>query len=72
MALFKKRGGFFPEYLVYDGGPLDEDGKKDGVVTYTTFWGTGPLTIEGIGEYVRGNFRTRCTVGCTRYSLFAR
>ena len=53
MALFKKRGGFFPEYLVYDGGPLDEDGKKDGVVTYTTFWGTGPLSIEGIGDYVR-------------------
>ena len=53
MDLFEKRGGFFPEYLVYDGGPLDEDGKKDGVVTYTTFWGTGPLEIEGIGEYVR-------------------
>ena len=53
MVLFGKRGGFFPEYLVYDGGPLDEDGVKDGVVTYTTFWGTGPLEIEGIGEYVR-------------------
>ena len=53
MAPFEKRGGFFPEYLVYDGGPLDEDGKKDGVVTYTTYWGTGPLSIPGIGDYVR-------------------
>ena len=53
MALFEKRGGYFPEYLVYDGGPLDEDGKKDGVVTYTTYWGTGPLSIDGIGDYVR-------------------
>ena len=39
MALFEKRGGYFPEFLVYDGGLLDEDGKKDGVVTYTTLGG---------------------------------
>lgn len=53
MTLFEKTGGYFPEYLVYDGGPLDEDGKKDGVVTYTAYWGTGPLKIPGIGEYAR-------------------
>ena len=54
MSPFKKRGGFFPEYFVYDGGPLDEDGVKDGVVTYTTYWGTGPLSVPGVGEHVQG------------------
>ena len=55
MTPFNKRGGYFPEYLVYDGGPLDEDGLQDGVVTYTTYWGTGPLEIEGIGEHITLN-----------------
>ena len=55
MAPFNKRGGYFPEYLVYDGGPLDEDGVQDGVVTYTTYWGTGPLEIDGVGEHIKLN-----------------
>ena len=38
---------------MYDGGPLDEDGKKDIVVTYTTYWGTAPLSIDGIPDCVR-------------------
>ena len=28
MEPFKNKGGYFPEYLVYDGGPLDEDGNN--------------------------------------------
>ncbi len=63
MAPFKKRGGFFPEYLVYDGGPLDEDGVKDGVVTYTTYWGTGPISVPGIGQHVKNVLGTEVPKG---------
>lgn len=46
------RGPFFPEYYVYDGGPGDDDGKRNGVVEYTTYFGSGPFQIKGLGDYV--------------------
>ncbi|MFM7085451.1 MAG: multicopper oxidase domain-containing protein [Cyanobium sp.] len=47
------RGPFFSEYYVYDGGPGDDDGQRNGVVAYTTYFGSGPYYIEGLGDYVR-------------------
>jgi FtsP/CotA-like multicopper oxidase with cupredoxin domain len=47
------RGEFFPEYYVYDGGPGDQDGSKNGVLSYTTYMGNGPFRIEGLSSYVR-------------------
>lgn len=47
------KGGFFPKYYVYDGGPGDEDGKRDGTLTYTTYFGNGPVRIPGLSRYLR-------------------
>jgi FtsP/CotA-like multicopper oxidase with cupredoxin domain len=47
------RGGFFPKYYVYDGGPDDQDGSRNGVLSYTTYIGNGPFRIDGLSSYVR-------------------
>ena len=47
------RGSYFPEYYVYDGGPGDEDGRRDGTLTYTTYFGNGPIQIPGLSNYVK-------------------
>lgn len=47
------RGPYFPEYYVYDGGPGDEDGVKNGELVYTSYFANGPFSIPGIGEYIR-------------------
>ncbi|MBW0166987.1 MAG: multicopper oxidase domain-containing protein [Vulcanococcus sp.] len=47
------RGGFFPKYYVYDGGPDDEDGFANGILSYTTYFGNGPFHIDGISSYIR-------------------
>ena len=46
------RGRFFPEYYVYDGSPDDEDGRANGEVVYTTYFGMGPYSIPGLGKYI--------------------
>jgi len=48
----QRRGPFFPEYYVYDGGPGDDDGVVNGQVTYTTYFGSGPFSIPGLGRYI--------------------
>lgn len=46
------RGSFFPEYYVYDGSPEDEDGVVNGEVVYTSYFGSGPYKIPGLGNYI--------------------
>lgn len=46
------QGSFFPEYYVYDGSPDDEDGRVNGEVVYTTYFGMGPYGIPGLGKYI--------------------
>jgi FtsP/CotA-like multicopper oxidase with cupredoxin domain len=47
------RGGYFPEYYVYDGGPGDEDGKVNGEIVYDNYFLAGPFSIPGLGGYIR-------------------
>jgi len=46
------RGAFFPKYYVYDGGPDDEDGIKNGIINYTNYFGNGPFRIAGLSSFV--------------------